>query len=248
LLEHEYRTDPQHRILMGCSAGGLFTLYAMYTQPGPLFRLCRGGTAGSSNLVLSKRTLRAREASYPAGCYITAADYEWRDYDQNILLFNRRLQERHYPKVEAIDFGMSPACAILGSDSKVMHAGWSTSASRSPRRPDPRASTGFQALAAPGASTRSPSRTDDSESERMKYSEVQNGILKQHREWLERLVSGAKVLKATTSADGSKQRLLGHNLSGVQARRRLLKWPNPTRLSLRGSCASTSLAFRPDLA
>lgn len=32
-VEREYRADPSHRVLGGASLGGLFTLYAMYTNP-----------------------------------------------------------------------------------------------------------------------------------------------------------------------------------------------------------------------
>src|SRR5436853_327354 len=32
-IETNYRADPAHRILMGSSLGGLFTLYAMFTEP-----------------------------------------------------------------------------------------------------------------------------------------------------------------------------------------------------------------------
>src|SRR5215470_9880404 len=33
-IETNYRADPNERILMGCSLGGLFTLHALFTQPG----------------------------------------------------------------------------------------------------------------------------------------------------------------------------------------------------------------------
>lgn len=32
-VEREYRADPAHRVLAGASLGGLFTLYAMYSEP-----------------------------------------------------------------------------------------------------------------------------------------------------------------------------------------------------------------------
>ena len=33
-VERNYKADPHERILMGCSLGGLFTLYSLFTQPG----------------------------------------------------------------------------------------------------------------------------------------------------------------------------------------------------------------------
>ncbi len=33
LIDREYRTDPSHRVLAGASLGGLFTLYAMFSEP-----------------------------------------------------------------------------------------------------------------------------------------------------------------------------------------------------------------------
>ena len=33
-MEANYRADPSHRVLQGSSYGGLFTLYALFTEPG----------------------------------------------------------------------------------------------------------------------------------------------------------------------------------------------------------------------
>ena len=203
LLEHEYRTDPQHRILMGCSAGGLFTLYAMYTNPA-LFSGYVAAAPQVAQIWAFEEDFARSGGIVPGRLYITAADYEWRDYDQNILLFNRRLQERHYlsggyrfwnvsgmrhsgERFESYARGLEYVCEPIAPET------------------GPSSIHGLPGVGGSGRLYEVTFGTDDSDSERMKYSEVQNGILKQHREWLERLVSGAKVLKATTSADGSKQ-------------------------------------------
>jgi predicted alpha/beta superfamily hydrolase len=97
LLEREYRADPANRILMGCSNGGCFTLYALYTKPG----LFQGYVAASPNVsqlwqleedfAKSGRTVGAR-------VFMTTGEFEFPSYHREILSFNERLQRRTYLK------------------------------------------------------------------------------------------------------------------------------------------------------
>ena len=61
-VETTYRADPARRILMGASFGGLFTLYALFSDPG----LFAGYMAGSPAVTYASRVGFALESSYAA--------------------------------------------------------------------------------------------------------------------------------------------------------------------------------------
>ena len=61
-VETTYRADPARRVLMGSSFGGLFTLYALFTDPG----LFAGYMAGSPSVTYAGRAGFALESSYAA--------------------------------------------------------------------------------------------------------------------------------------------------------------------------------------
>ena len=61
-VETSWRADPRRRVLMGSSFGGLFTLYALFTDPG----LFAGYLAGSPAVTYASRAGFALEASYAA--------------------------------------------------------------------------------------------------------------------------------------------------------------------------------------
>jgi hypothetical protein len=61
-VETNYRADPARRILMGASFGGLFTLYAMFSDPA----LFSGYVAASPAVSYAGRAAFAQEAAYAA--------------------------------------------------------------------------------------------------------------------------------------------------------------------------------------
>ncbi len=61
-VEATYRADPARRVLMGSSFGGLFTLYALFSDPS----LFAGYMAGSPSVTYAGRAGFALEASYAA--------------------------------------------------------------------------------------------------------------------------------------------------------------------------------------
>ena len=61
-VETTYRADPRRRILMGSSFGGLFTLYALFADPG----LFAGYMAGSPAVTYASRAGFAVESTYAA--------------------------------------------------------------------------------------------------------------------------------------------------------------------------------------
>jgi len=78
-VESTYRADPARRILMGASFGGLFTLYALLSDP----HLFWGYLAGSPAVAYAGRVAFALEASYaashhdlPARLYIAVGSLE----------------------------------------------------------------------------------------------------------------------------------------------------------------------------
>jgi uncharacterized protein len=60
LVEMNYRTDPAHRLLMGSSYGGLFTLYAMFTAP----ELFSGYVSASPAAPFGNNAIFKQEAEY----------------------------------------------------------------------------------------------------------------------------------------------------------------------------------------
>lgn len=61
-IESNYRCDPARRVLMGSSFGGLFTLYAMFTDPS----LFAGYVAASPAVSYATRAAFAQESAYAA--------------------------------------------------------------------------------------------------------------------------------------------------------------------------------------
>jgi predicted alpha/beta superfamily hydrolase len=78
-VESNYPADPKQRALMGASLGGLFTLYAMFTEPS----LFSGYAAGSPAVTYASRGAFADEAAFakthsslPVKLYIAVGDAE----------------------------------------------------------------------------------------------------------------------------------------------------------------------------
>jgi len=98
-VEHTYRVDPSYRVLAGSSLGGLFALYAMYTQPAlfqayiavsPAVREGHEWLLGYEDaFARSGRPLKAR-------LYVSAAENEWPTFRGAIEKYHQRLTERHY--------------------------------------------------------------------------------------------------------------------------------------------------------
>jgi predicted alpha/beta superfamily hydrolase len=98
-VERTYRVDSSYRVLAGSSLGGLFALYAMYTQPAlfqayiavsPAVRERRDWLLGyEDGFARSGRPL-------PARLYVSAAENEWPTFRAAIERFHQRLIERHY--------------------------------------------------------------------------------------------------------------------------------------------------------
>jgi predicted alpha/beta superfamily hydrolase len=99
-VEHAYRADPTQRVLAGSSLGGLFALYAMYTDPG-LFQ----GYIAASPAVREAAPWMAEHAEafarsgrpLQARLYFTTAENEWPDFRAAIERFHTQLAGYHYP-------------------------------------------------------------------------------------------------------------------------------------------------------
>jgi pimeloyl-ACP methyl ester carboxylesterase len=97
LLEKEYRADPEHRYLLGGSAGGSFALYALFTKPD----LFQGIVADSPSIDLLwnvEREFAAAGHTTNARVYLTVAENEWTNYRQRIQMFYRRMATHGYVK------------------------------------------------------------------------------------------------------------------------------------------------------
>lgn len=101
LVEREYRADPSYRVLAGGSAGGLFTLYAMYSKPA-LFNAWIAATPAAffskddwllnyeREFFQSGRPLKGR-------LYVTVGGNEGGNYVASILRYNQRVVSRKNP-------------------------------------------------------------------------------------------------------------------------------------------------------
>jgi len=101
-VEHEYRADPAQRVLGGASLGGLFTLYAMYSKP-DLFSAYLAVTpavALGNNWLLDYEDKFARAGRQLHGrLFVSMGENEGAAYVGSILLYNKRVTSRKYPKL-----------------------------------------------------------------------------------------------------------------------------------------------------
>ncbi len=96
-LEREYRADPGHRMLVGCSSGGLFALYALFTRP----HLFQGYVAASpfvSELWQYEDEFARSGETVDARVFLSTGEFEPPSYHNSILLFDQRLSARKYFK------------------------------------------------------------------------------------------------------------------------------------------------------
>jgi predicted alpha/beta superfamily hydrolase len=99
-VETQFRIDPAERGLMGCSLGGLFTLYALFTEP----TLFKRYIAASPAFGWDKEVINHYESAYhdkkinsPAKLYMSMGGVE-----RGVPGFQRlekRLSERNYPQL-----------------------------------------------------------------------------------------------------------------------------------------------------
>lgn len=104
-VEKNYKADNQHRILAGCSLGGLFTLYTLFTQPD----LFTGYAAASPAIGWGGQVIDQYEKKYatdkttsPARLFMTIGGVE--RSVPGFQQFARQMSERNYPalKVKAV--------------------------------------------------------------------------------------------------------------------------------------------------
>jgi len=100
-IETNYRADPAKRVLMGCSLGGLFTLYSLFTQP----ELFNGYAAASPAIgwdrgIVNKyeKEFSSKKINRPVRVYITEGDVErGRPFFERFISM---MNERQYPDVQ----------------------------------------------------------------------------------------------------------------------------------------------------
>jgi predicted alpha/beta superfamily hydrolase len=79
LIDQEYRTDPAKRILAGHSHGGLFTLFAMFQDPGFFSRYIASSPSldFADNIMFTLESVYARKHTrLPAQVYLAAGELE----------------------------------------------------------------------------------------------------------------------------------------------------------------------------
>jgi hypothetical protein len=100
-IESEYRAESSHRVLMGSSFGGTFTLYAMFAEPG----LFSGYVAGSPIVTFGNRDVFKQEAAYasshqqlPVRLFLSVGGLE--EIAGPVEEFMQVLRERNYTGLE----------------------------------------------------------------------------------------------------------------------------------------------------
>lgn len=99
-IESNYKADGKNRTLMGCSAGGVFTLYTLFTQPD----LFTGYAAASPHIPWDNDVLYKYEAEFakkrlphPVSVYMTVGDVELTR--PAFEKFSDTMMARKYPSV-----------------------------------------------------------------------------------------------------------------------------------------------------
>ena len=96
-VQREYRADPSHRVLAGASLGGLFTLFAMYTQP-ELFEsyvaLTPAVVIGNDWLLGYEDTFAKAGRPLNGRLFVSGGADETPSYLAGILRYNQRVQSR----------------------------------------------------------------------------------------------------------------------------------------------------------
>jgi predicted esterase len=102
-IETNYKADNKNRTLMGCSLGGLITLYALFTQPGMFTGYAAASPAvGWDREVLYRyeKEFAQKKLSDPVRVYMTIGDVERSRpvYEK----FAARMLSQNYPSVQLI--------------------------------------------------------------------------------------------------------------------------------------------------
>ena len=99
-VEREYRADPEHRVLAGASAGGLFTLYTMYSKP-DLFEAYVAATpaviVGDDWLLGYEEQFAKSGRSIAGRLYVCMGENEGPGFLAGILRYNARVTSRGFP-------------------------------------------------------------------------------------------------------------------------------------------------------
>ena len=100
-IETSYRAEPSRRVLMGSSFGGLFTLYAMFSEPD----LFSGYVAASPSVHYGSRSAFEQEAEYasqhqdlPVKLFLSVGERE--GLAQPVKSFIQRVEARGYTGLE----------------------------------------------------------------------------------------------------------------------------------------------------
>ncbi len=101
-IESHYRVDTTFRALGGSSLGGLFTLYAMLTEPG-LFKayisLSPAALWDRASLLILEEQFHQKQKDLPVSLYLTGAEKEFAEvpaFIEGIKFFGNVLKKRDY--------------------------------------------------------------------------------------------------------------------------------------------------------
>jgi predicted alpha/beta superfamily hydrolase len=96
-VERDFNGDPENRFLFGCSAGGTFTLYAMFKNPG-LFKGYVAESPYAAPLFLIEKRFAESGKSIDAWVYSSVGEYEYPSFRTQIQTLWSRIASRSYLK------------------------------------------------------------------------------------------------------------------------------------------------------
>jgi predicted alpha/beta superfamily hydrolase len=98
-IETHYKVDNTHRTLMGCSLGGLFTLYTLFTHTDMFTGYIAASPALNGNILSAhEKTFFEKQSNKPLKVYMTVGDVETSKYD--FEKFANTMKSRSYENVK----------------------------------------------------------------------------------------------------------------------------------------------------
>lgn len=100
MIDREFRTDPEHRVLAGASLGGEFTLYAMYAKPGLFWGYIAATPAvqvGDFWLLKFAEQFAKDGGKLKGRLFASAGEYEWPGHVAGIKRFDALLRAQNNP-------------------------------------------------------------------------------------------------------------------------------------------------------
>jgi predicted alpha/beta superfamily hydrolase len=109
MIEADYRGDKQHRALAGSSLGGLFALYAMYTEPAfftSYIAISPAAVWDANYLAKMDSAYAKNHKELKARAFISYGTDEYKPFADPIAALQQQIKKRRYKGLELMNFKM----------------------------------------------------------------------------------------------------------------------------------------------